>query len=84
MTIAGYVVAQRYVKITWEWGPVFVIYSVFLIAVALSLVDYSFPMYLYVFLLLKFMCILTYIIIGYVSDLLSISKIKNLFPLKYK
>jgi hypothetical protein len=62
MTIVGYVVAQRYVKITWEWKPILVIYSMFLIAVVLSLIDYSFPMYLYMFLLLKFMCILTYII----------------------
>ena len=84
MTIAGYVVAQRYVKITWEWKPILVIYSMFLIAVALSLVDYSFPMYLHVFLLLKFMCILIYIITGYVSNLMSIRKIRELLFIKDK
>jgi O-antigen/teichoic acid export membrane protein len=84
MTIAGYVVAQRYVKITWEWKPILVIYSMFLIAVVLSLVDYSFPMYLYIFLLLKFMCILIYIITGYVSNLMSIRKIRELLFIKDK
>jgi O-antigen/teichoic acid export membrane protein len=78
MTFVSYYVAQKYAKIAWQWKPIFIIYSLFLIAIALSLIEYSFPMYFYAFLLLKFILILFYIFVGYRLDIISIRKIKKL------
>ncbi len=78
MTIVGYVVAQRYVKITWKWSSIVAIYGLFLMAVIFSIVDYNSTMQLYISLISKFIVILAYVIVGYMADIISIRKIMEL------
>jgi len=82
--VMSYIVAQRYVKITWKWVPILSIYGLYLIAVIFSLVDFNHTINLYVSLILKFILILVYIIIGYMADFISIGKIRELLFIKDK
>jgi O-antigen/teichoic acid export membrane protein len=82
VAVMSYIVAQRYVKITWKWKPIFTIYGLFLMAALFSLIDYGSPMHLYISLMLKITFIFIYIVIGHVSDVVSISKIKELFSIR--
>jgi hypothetical protein len=55
MAIISYFVAQKYVKIVWQWKIVLLIYAIFLIAVMFSIIDYHFSLPLHTSLLLKFL-----------------------------
>ncbi len=84
VAVMSYIVAQRYVKITWKWKPIFTIYGLFLMAALFSLIDYGSPMHLYISLMLKITFIFIYIVIGHVSNLMSIRKIRELLFIKDK
>jgi hypothetical protein len=82
MAIISYFVAQKYVKIAWQWKIVLLIYAILLIAVMFSIIDYHFSLSLYTSLLLKSLLVFSYIVVGYITNLMSIKKIKELIFVK--
>jgi O-antigen/teichoic acid export membrane protein len=84
LTVITYFVAQKYIKVIWEWKSVFAIYSFFLIAVIFSIIDYGTSQNLYISLLIKSLIIFSYIFIGFVLNLVSLEKIKKLIVLSAK
>jgi len=75
---------EKYIKVIWEWKSIFAIYSLFLIAVIFSIIDYGTSQNLYISLLMKSLIIFTYIFIGFVLNLISLEKIKKLIALSVK
>ncbi|VVM27247.1 hypothetical protein BSPWISOXPB_3111 [uncultured Gammaproteobacteria bacterium] len=53
-----------------------------LIAVMFSIIDYHFSLSLYTSLLLKSLLVFSYIVVGYITNLMSIKKIKELIFVK--
>jgi len=74
MTFVGYFVARKYVRIDWDWKKVFIIFSIFLLAVTLSIVDYEMISSFYV---LKLLVVFIYIVIGARLSILSFKKNKD-------
>jgi O-antigen/teichoic acid export membrane protein len=68
MAIISYFVAQKYVKIAWQWKIVLLIYAILLIAVMFSIIDYHFSLSLYTSLLLKSLLVFSYIVVGYITN----------------
>jgi len=76
MTMLSFYFAQKYAKITWQWKSIFVIYSFFLAVTAFTMVDYSFSIDLYKILMMKFLIVFFYIIIGFMLKIISTKKLK--------
>ena len=77
--ILSFYFAQKHAKITWQWKSIFVIYSLFLAVTAFTMVDYSFSIGLYKILMMKFLIVFLYIIVGFMLKIISTKKIKNIF-----
>jgi O-antigen/teichoic acid export membrane protein len=79
MTIVSFYFAQKHAKITWQWKSIFTIYSLFLAVTAFTMIGYSFSMDLYKILMMKFLIVFFYIIIGFMLKIISTKKIKDIF-----
>tara|TARA_B110000967_G_C18879643_1_gene560276 strand:- start:1264 stop:2718 length:1455 start_codon:yes stop_codon:yes gene_type:complete len=79
MTIVSFYFAQKHAKITWQWKSIFTIYSLFLAVTAFAMVDYSFSIDLYKSLMLKLLIVFLYIVAGYMLNIISTKKIKDIF-----
>lgn len=78
MSVVGYVVAQKYVAISWRWNYVFVVYGIFVLSTLLAIIDSVFIQNLYISLLIKSSLVLLYVLAGYKLNVVSVSEIKRL------
>jgi len=67
ITYIGFYVAQKYVKLIWLWRSIFLLYSVFIFGAVFALLDYSglLTMSSFVLIMVKFVIIMIYLILGY-------------------
>ncbi len=72
-TYITYIVAQRYVKIIWQWRPIWLIYIVFIFGVVFTLIDSSslIKMNIYMSLIAKFIFIFIFIALGFKLNILT-------------
>lgn len=78
ITLISFSFAQKYTKITWKWKSIFVIYSLFLIGIALDLFVYHIAKYVYTAVTLKILVVIIYIFCGYRLKIISNHKLRML------
>jgi len=79
MTIVGYFFAQKYARILWHWRLFFIIYSVFLLSVIWTLIDYHGVInmsYITIF-LVKLFLVGFYIFLGFKLTIIDMVSIKS-------
>jgi O-antigen/teichoic acid export membrane protein len=82
MIVISYLAAQRYARISWQWKSVFSIYGIFLVATTFSIIDYNIPMHLGISLIIKLSIIFSYIVLGRMLSLVSLSEIRKFIHFK--
>jgi len=80
ITCISYVVAQRYVKIIWQWRTIWLIYSVLIFGVVFTLIDYSEVTKIssYMSIIVKFIFIFIYIALGFKVNILTKARMQGL------
>jgi len=80
MTTIGYFVAQKYTRIFWHWKLFFALYSVFLLGVIWSLIDYNnlISINFMTVIIIKFLLVSLYIFLGFKLSIVNKSVVKSL------
>ena len=82
MALASYFVAQKYVKIVWQWRTFWSIYAVFSLAVAFAFIESQYlNMSYYWAIIIKLLLIMLYFTLGFKLQVVTVEKVKRIFKI---
>ena len=82
MGFVTYFVAQKYVKIVWQWRTFWSIYAVFSLAVAFAFIESQYlNMSYYWAIIIKLLLIMLYFTLGFKLQVVTVEKVKRIFKI---